>query len=246
MSNDDLPLSEQLEKMGFDKSTFMVVSRYERVVVGDWQDGKFVENEFASFGDVQKRYREDSYETKTTCEANDDAMLMKGATKGGIGSNNGLYSAQMRGGNELIITEDRDIYEALEKMGYKKCIGVPLSNGGEIKDYEQQNRYNNMSAACKIKADRYGEKDRTAAVQRGDIITTYDPNNVDSIGCYRNVRHYEQQQDGGLKPVSREYASHKLQLTYQYSSNEQTEINKGKQLDGQAISQMVKDKARYY
>lgn len=240
MSN-DLPLSQQLEKMGFDRSTFMVVDKFEKVIVGDRRGNDFVENPAATFGNVYKQV--DTGQYKTTFEMNDEAMLN---AKGGIGSNNGVYSAQMKGGHELIITQDREIYEALQKMGYNDCIGVPMSNGGDIKDWGQQMSYNDMKVACKVKNDRAGEKDRTAAVQRGDIITTYDPNNMDSDGCFRNVRHYEQQQDGGLKPVSREYASAKLRLKMQYSSNESAEINKGQKLDSQVVSKMIQDKAKYY
>lgn len=241
--SDDLSLSQQLEKMGFDRSTFMVVDKYEQVIVGERRGNDFVENPAASFGNVQKQYNPDSYATKTTFEINNESMLN---AKGGIGSNNGVYSAQMKGGHELIITHDLAIYEALQKMGYNDCIGVPMSNGGDIKDLGQQMRYNDMKVACQAKKDHEGEKNRTAAVQRGDIITTYDPNNMDSDGCFRNVRHYEQQQDGGLKPVSKEYASAKLRLKMQYSSNESAEINKGQKLDSQVVSKMIQDKAKYY
>lgn len=240
MSN-DLPLSQQLEKMGFDRSTFMVVDKFEKVIVGDRRGNDFVENPAATFGNVYKQVDNGQY--KTTFEINDEAMLN---AKGGIGSNNGVYSAQMKGGHELIITQDREIYEALQKMGYNDCIGVPMSNGGDIKDWGQQMSYNDMKVACKAKNDRAGEKDRTAAVQRGDIITTYDPNNIDSDGCFRNVRHYEQQEDGGLKPVIKEYASAKLHLKMHYSSDEIAEINKGQKLDSQVVSKMIQDKAKYY
>lgn len=68
-----------------------------------------------------------------------------------------------------------------------------------------------------IRKDNEGGEKRTAAVYRkcsaGAIITTYDPNDKDSTGCYRNTRHYMQDLDGGLKPVSKEKASELLKVS---------------------------------
>lgn len=167
---------------------------------------------------------------------------------GGLGSDNGIYTAKAFHGDEMIITKDPEIYYALrDKLHFAEdVIDTPLSGSGKLMDPKQAMNFEKMEYNCKVKKDRAGEKDRTAAVQRGDIITTYDPNNIDSDGCFRNVRHYEQQEDGGLKPVIKEYASAKLRLKMHYSSDEIAEINKGQKLDSQVVSKMIQDKAKYY
>ena len=77
--SDDLPLSQQLEKMGFDKSTFMVVDKYEKVIVGDRRGNDFVENPAATFGNVYKQV--DTGQYITTFEINGFIVKVWGRVK---------------------------------------------------------------------------------------------------------------------------------------------------------------------
>ena len=246
------PLSTKLKEMGFDENTFMVIGKYDKLDVGDYDEtGHLKKSEYLSF-DPQKysRLNNDNF-YKTEFDRMDEAIEKSQGGKipaGGLGSDNGIYTAKAFHGGEMIITKDPEIYYALrDKLRFAEdVIDTPLSGSGKLMDPKQAMNFEKMEYNCKVKKDRAGEKDRTAAVQRGDIITTYDPNNMDSDGCFRNVRHYEQQEDGGLKPVSREYVYAKLHLKMQSSSNNSAEINKGQKLDGQVVSKMIQDKAKYY
>lgn len=134
-------------------------------------------------------------------------------------------------GNELILTKDPDIYFALAELGFKDCLGVPMSNGGVIVDNKQREAFENMKYQCARKADAQGQKKRTAAVQRGDIITTYDPNDKGSDGVYRNVRHYEIGDYGTVRAISMYEASNKLQMNKQHGANEVSGISISNSLD---------------
>ena len=143
----------------------------------------------------------------------------------------------------MIITKDPKIIWALrDELGFADGLGVPMSNGGIIIDYEKRREFDNMKFCCARKADREGQELRTAAVQRGDIITTYDPNDKGSDGVYKNVRHYEKTKDGHLKSIDRYQASHILQEQLQYGADTQASISRGQKLDGAATSKMLSDK----
>lgn len=231
-------LSEKLKEMGFDERSFMAV-KYEAKVADHIEINKEGHSEkkadpYLSFG---PEHRHPSANGWTDGELNDQYM---GAAIGGIGSNNGIYSAQAKHGREIIITQDREIYNALQRLGFKEdSIGVPMSNGGIFVDDKQQAQFDEMKFVCARKRDLEGQEKRTAAVQRGDIITTYDPNDKDADGIYRNVRHYEKSENGGLRSVSMVEASHKLQSQQQYGANTNESISKGKELDNKVVQQML-------
>jgi len=157
---------------------------------------------------------------------------------GMVGSNNGVYAAKVFQGKEMIITKDPEIIYALrDQLGFADGMGVPMSNGGIIIDRE----FDNMKFNCARKADREGQELRTDAVQRGDIITTYDPNDK-TDGVYNNVRHYEKNKDGSFKSIDKYEASYKLKEQLQYGADTHESINRGQKLDGAATNKMLADK----
>ncbi|MBQ8671171.1 MAG: hypothetical protein IJ525_01475 [Alphaproteobacteria bacterium] len=246
------PLSTKLKEMGFAENTFMVVKDYENIKVSDGQtDGHYnlVENPYASFGGqhVHPYEKEKGAFARNDFQVYDDEMAgqdIGGKTAVGmVGSNNGVYAAKVYHGKEMIITKDPEIIYALrDQLHFADGMGVPMSNGGIIIDYEKRREYDNMKFCCARKADREGQELRTAAVQRGDIITTYDPNDKGSDGVYKNVRHYEKTKDGHLKSIDRYQASHILQEQLQYGADTQASISRGQKLDGAATSKMLSDK----
>ena len=234
--------------MGFDEQTFMVVTgnSWDRVKVSDGkcdEKGQLVEDPYLSFGGTHKN--PDNKGHSSDFELCDEAMLSREGKyfdNGMVGSNNGLYAAKAFGG-EMIITKDRDIYYALrDQLGFREGLGVPMSNGGIIMDPKKNQEFESMKWACARKADREGQEKRTAAVQRGDIITTYDPNDKDSDGIYRNVRHYEKQSNGDFRAISKYEASNKLGLALQYESNTQQSIATGQKLDAAETNKMLSNK----
>ncbi len=242
-------LSTKLKEMGFDEQTFVVVTgnSWDRVKVSDGkcdEKGQLVEDPYLSFGGTHKNPDNKGY--RSDFELCDEAMLSREGKyfdNGMVGSNNGLYAAKAFGG-EMIITKDRDIYYALrDQLGFREGLGVPMSNGGIIMDTEKNREFERMKLACARKADRKGQEKRTAAVQRGDIITTYDPNDKDADGTYRNVRHYEKTSDGCLRSISMYEASNKLQLSAQYTANSVNSIqNGGEKLDINDTNKMLANK----
>ncbi len=236
-SSDVKSLSTKLKEMGFDERSFMVLRHEVKIGERIEENGTVTPNPYLSCGPA---HRHPSGNGRTDGELNDDNI---GAAIGGIGSNNGLYSAQTKYGHEIIITEDREIYNALQRLGFKEnSIGVPMSNGGVFADYKQQQEFSGMKFTCARNRDMEGLEKRTAAVQRGDIITTYDPNNKDENGMYRNVRHYEKSADGSFRSISMYEASHKLQTQQQYGANTNESINKGEKLDSQVVQQMLSNR----
>lgn len=251
-------LSTKLKEMGFDERTFMVVkgNSWDTVKVSDGnrdEKGQLVENPYASFGGTHKHPSNNYTDYRVSMsdfELYDNEMLAKrtGNTtekyfdNGLVGSNNGVYAAKANGG-EMIITEDPDIYYALrDQLDFRDGMGVPMSNGGIIMDPKKNQEFESMKWACARKADREGQEKRTAAVQRGDIITTYDPNDKGSDGVYRNVRHYEKQSNGDFRAISKYEASDKLGLKMQYEANTPQSIATGQKLDGAETSKMLANK----
>ena len=90
-------------------------------------------------------------------------------------------------------------------------------------------------------ADRDGIEKRTAAVQRGSVITTYDPTDKDMDGYYRNVRHYRTEDNGSLTPISRDTASQIISNGWK-SAERDTEIAKGEKLN---INYIMNNKINY-
>lgn len=80
--------------------------------------------------------------------------------------------------------------------------------------------------------DQKGQEKRTAAVQRGTIITTYDPKDKDEFGYYYNIRHYRTNKDGSLTPVSRDTANELLRGEHhKKGANHESSIDNGTKLD---------------
>lgn len=90
-------------------------------------------------------------------------------------------------------------------------------------------------------ADKDGIEKRTAAVQRGSVITTYDPTDKDMGGYYRNVRHYRTEDNGSLTPISRDAASQIISNGWK-SAERDTEIAKGEKLN---INYIMNNKINY-
>ena len=90
-------------------------------------------------------------------------------------------------------------------------------------------------------ADQDGIEKRTAAVQRGSVITTYDPTDKDMGGYYVNVRHYRTEDNGSLTPISRESASLIISNGWK-SAEHDTEIAKGEKLN---INYIMNNKINY-
>lgn len=249
MVQDGKTLSDKLKEMGFDEKTFMTVGKYETIKVSDGQrdaQGKLVENPYMSFGGQHRHPSDEQH--RTDFEIEDAAMGRAGPggkiAVGMVGSNNGMYAAKVWGGSEMIITKDPKVIEALrEQLHFADGLGVPMSNGGVMVDYKKQQEFEGMKWACARKADREGQEKRTAAVQRGDIITTYDPNDKGEDGVYRNVRHYEKTPDGNLRSISMYEATNKLQLSAQYAANSTNSIqNGGEKLDIAETNKMLASK----
>lgn len=81
--------------------------------------------------------------------------------------------------------------------------------------------------------DLEGQKKRTAAVQRGNIITTYDPDAKDIGGHYTNTRHYMKNENGGLTPISKDHAS----IMLKSSASHESAVEKGTKLDTKSFMQ---------
>ncbi len=240
-------LSTKLKEMGFDENTFVVVKKYDNIKVSDHygSNGQLEENPYMSFGGEHRDPRDSA--RRTDFERYNDEMMKSSPdgkiAVGMVGSNNGVYAAKVFQGDEMIITKDPQITWALQReLGFADGMGVPLSNGGVIMDYDKRKQFDNMAWACARKADREGQELRTAAVQRGDIITTYDPNNMSPDGLYRNVRNYEKQKDGSLRSIDYAEVSHKLGLDMQHESLTKASIDTGQKLDGAAVNKMLADK----
>ena len=235
-TTDVKPLSQKLVEMGFDRDTFMVAKFDVKVGERIEDNGTVTPNPYLSFG---PEHRGPNGNGRTNGELDDEYI---GAAIGGIGANNGLYSAMTKYGNQIIITKDPEIYRALSSLGFKDGLGVPMSNGGVIQDPKLRESFESMKWACARKADREGQEKRTAAVQRstpnGDIITTYDPNDISNSGCYRNIRHYEKTPEGNLRSISVYEASEKLKLNTQYAANTQQSMG-GNKLDGAETNKMI-------
>lgn len=144
-------LSGVLKEMGFPEDSYMVVRKGDNSVkVGDHYDanGQLVENPYSTFGGYHKHPNSEldmyddnnEYMRKFCCSSN--GQIPNGIT----GSNNGVYSAQAYGGDEVIVTKDRRIKEALEEqLSFKKDVmGVPLSNGGIIMDSGYRDKWNRV------------------------------------------------------------------------------------------------------
>ncbi len=253
MVQDGKNLSDKLKEMGFDEKTFMVVKEWENIKVSEGQrdgSGQLIENPYLSFGGQHRHPSDEQH--RTDFEIEDASMGRAGPggkiAVGMVGSNNGMYAAKVFHGNEMIITQDPQIIDTLRKeLNFAEGLGVPMSNGGVMVDYKRQQEFENMKWACARKADREGQEKRTAAVQRGDIITTYDPNDKSADGVYNNVRHYEKTPDGNLRSISVYEASNKLQLNAQYNANSTNSIqNGGEKLDIAKTNSMLASKLINY
>lgn len=165
-------LTELIGEMGFKEDSYMVVRRDgPRLKVGDQRDasGALIENKYLSFG---KDHLHPGYEELKTQDPSyqniydDFGAIDKKmhdysissnsgrAVTGMTGSNNGVYCAMANGGNEFIITKDREIIQQLEKqLGFAPdCLGVPLSNGGKPLDYNKQSEWEMVEHRCKQEA----------------------------------------------------------------------------------------------
>lgn len=244
------PLSTKLKEMGFSENTFMVIGKYDKLDVADGYDqtGHLKKSEYLSF-DPQKYTKLNDYDIpRTEFDRMDEAIEKSQGGRipaGGLGSNNGIYTAKAFQGGEMIITKDPEIYYALrDKLHFAEdVVETPLSNGGTIMDPKQSMNFQRMEYNCKAKADSDGIEKRTAAVQRGDIITTYDPTDKEAGGdCYKNVRHYEKMPNGSFKAISMYEASNKLKLNLQHASNQVSRIDSAQKLDGLAVQKILSNR----
>ncbi|MBQ8671976.1 MAG: hypothetical protein IJ525_05605 [Alphaproteobacteria bacterium] len=137
---------------------------------------------------------------------------------------------------------DAETYERLQQgITYKenrayddlKELGVTPEEAFKALKQREINEYNQRKTE-----DQKGQESRTAAVQRGDVITTYDPNDKDSTGHYNNVRHYYAKEDGSLKPISKEMAGEILKG--KQSPNHEQSITNGQKIDAKAIMNYAK------
>lgn len=220
-------LSERLKEMGFKEGSFMVFNDEKLGKLSDIPYHGYTEN-----CDAGRVYLENC--DKGLLNEAVDGRIPVGA----IGKNNGLYSAKMYNQPEIIVTNDPKIAEALRsELGFKNTgLAVPLSNGEAYKNPTIQSEFESMQQRYKTNL----ESKRTAAVQRGDVITTYDPQDMDN-GTYRNVQHYTKRQDGSLMAISAYQACEILRT----EANEKQEIDRGQKLDDMAMKQIMAQSRGY-
>ena len=124
-------------------------------------------------------------------------------------------------------------WERNRELDTLKELGVTPEEAFTALKQREINEYNQRKTE-----DQKGQEGRTAAVQRGDVITTYDPNDKDSTGHYNNVRHYYAKEDGSLKPISKEMAGEILKG--KQSPNHEQSITNGQKIDAKAIMNYAK------
>jgi hypothetical protein len=106
------------------------------------------------------------------------------------GANNGYYSFSTGYKGDIIVTKDWEIAEKISKAyDFKQGGNVPFSNGAVPLYESDKEKLKNMENACAWKDENKRIERRTAAVQRGDLITLYDPNSSDGHN-YTDVKHY--------------------------------------------------------
>lgn len=223
-------LSTKLKELGFDERSFMSVSMEARVGDRYNNDGSVTPSRYLSWG---PDHTDPNDKTLTDGMRND---MHIGASIGGVGANNGVYSAQIKGVREIVITEDRKIYDALKNLGFKEGMGVPMSNGGIFVDPEQQKEYKTMKNVCARNRIAEGQERRTAAVERNGIVTTYDPEDRWQDGTLKNTRHFAKDDKGDYYSISSSEARHALQTN---NPDKQEGIKSGKKLDSDTMRQVI-------
>jgi len=149
-------LSQCLDDMGFKRNSYMVIKRNgPSLKVGDTIDshGNVQENKYLTFGGKGNDNSCRSAFNAIDNQMSDFAMRYNNGrcVNGMTGSNNGVYAAMAHGGDEFIITKDPEIVKQLERqLDFEKDqLGVPLSNGGLIVDYERRQEWENVGIRCK-------------------------------------------------------------------------------------------------
>ncbi len=173
-------LSDILKEMGFSEDSYMVVRKLDEPVrVGEGYDekGYLKENPCLTFGGYQ--CVPDS--KLTLYDANDEYMQRVCSPSGRLpngmtGENHGVYAAQAYGGDEIIITKDRRIKDALEQqLSFKKDVmGVPLSLDEKIINEPYKEKWERVSLWGKM-IDNFREKGvKLPEPKRLDIDGEYD------------------------------------------------------------------------
>lgn len=208
-----------LKEMGFDEHLFMVVSLDEQIMVSEnllpndpnacyrleeqmrYESGAMGQKDYLSFGGYHAH----------PSDPNGYRDQDKYRFAEGLGSNNGMYTAKLRNDNYMIVTKDPEIYTKLyDKMRLKEDeLPVPFTVG-KIVNPEKRNQFESMKRSCENKAEYQMSQKRTAAVQRGNIITAYDPTKKDAAGHYTNVAHFERTPNGCFNRVNAVEASARL------------------------------------
>jgi len=190
-------ISSKLKEMGFEENKdFVVIREHEQWQVYDGA-GKPA-SPYLSFGGNHQNPR-----TGVEESIEQDMSINKSGKYIGIGSNNECYSAKVMGNEEMIVTKNFDIYNKLRKeYGLTEdTIGVPMSNGGHILDDQKRNRFEGMQKHCEWLKEKDNLEKCTAAVQRGDVLTVYEPKS-EALSEYRNVFHYKKNEYGSFDRIS--------------------------------------------
>lgn len=171
-------LSEVLGEMGYNAKTDFMAIRI------DPYSSKMELNNGMSLGgwETEKRpvrpnartVEELSVQTKQTYNealdnqcVNPDGKIAVGIT----GRNNGVYSAYMAFGKEMIVTENPKIIEALERQMHFESdrMGVPFSNGERPKNFQQNMEWEqvkNYSSKSDKSAKRLLTKEEKAEAKK--------------------------------------------------------------------------------
>lgn len=123
-------LTSVLDEMGFSRDSYMVINRQQGLPIGDMfgqENGFYIRNEYTSV--TSKDFETTNQQMRDISSKTNGGTLIPGI----VGSNNGVHSAMAYGGDEMIITTDREIINQLQdQLCFRDGMGVPLSNGGKI------------------------------------------------------------------------------------------------------------------